>query len=174
MSWWEVSRDILFFLKKSVRAGERRAFQVLGCCAPTEDNLLSWAKMPLHKCLLISLREMRLPSTQLRKYQTPCLEQHFELRSDAAKETQPLAGKLMWWGQLVIRRFWNSSHYTELVFWRKQCITLPFKLCPLPLQTKSQHDLYKPRSLKFAFPWLDCALLWPFSVIIQYWCWLLE
>ena len=44
-------------------------------CARNKDNLVSWAKMPLNKHLLISLRVMSLTSAQVQNHKLLALKQ---------------------------------------------------------------------------------------------------
>lgn len=84
-----------FFLKNPGIAEESRAFRALGCCARNKNNLVSWAKMPLNKYLLISLRVMSPTSAQVQNHKLLALKQYSELPLDATKEMKVSEGKLM-------------------------------------------------------------------------------
>ena len=89
----EKSLEASFFLPEKAR--ESRAFRALGCCARNKDNLVSWAKIPLNKYLLISSRVTRPTSTQVENHKLLALKQYSELPLAATKEMQLLEGKLM-------------------------------------------------------------------------------
>ena len=84
-----------FFLKNPGIAEESRAFRALGRCARNKNNLVSWAKMPLNKYLLISLRGMSPTRAQVQNHELLALKQYCELPLDATKEMKVLEGKLM-------------------------------------------------------------------------------